>query len=266
MNSVMEGPGSKDSTNTRRDHRMGVGNTTVLSFEKLDRKRRRWSASTRKSSCEYMKSSKRPTHSDRQSHRSEGIIQVSSWAVDSMRRTSRSNARRTPGRCTLTATTREGSDRSLPLCTWAMQPWPTGTGSSDSNTDAGKTPNSSSNTCCTSRKDMGATSSCRAEKVWHMSTGNTSGRVLAHWPSLTKVGPARCTRRSDRMIHHRHSLPPANHASGSVSAAGLNRTASSTARSRSAANPRSLLHQLSDSALSASRCIAFSRASVAECT
>mmetsp|Transcript_740 Transcript_740/g.1559 ORF Transcript_740/g.1559 Transcript_740/m.1559 type:complete len:201 (+) Transcript_740:2320-2922(+) len=39
----------------------------------------------------------------------------------------------------------------------------------------------------------GATLECSAARLAHMRGGKTSGRVEAHWPSLTNVGPASCS-------------------------------------------------------------------------
>mmetsp|Transcript_45749 Transcript_45749/g.115663 ORF Transcript_45749/g.115663 Transcript_45749/m.115663 type:complete len:328 (+) Transcript_45749:896-1879(+) len=224
---------------------MGRGNERLGQPRKLWLKRARLAASRVRSSCSF---SGAPNWRMLSSTRSAARRGTALHAAASRSISSKSRAIRpsTPGWRTLIATTepRGRPVRAAPpadsvaRCTCAMEPLATGASSKLSNSSASGAPKAPSTAATEKAALCAGACVCSVSSVAHMSGGNMSGRVAAHWPHLMNAGPARCSVPPSSPIHR--SRPQPSHMHGAASSArGVNSARRYSARPAVASSPAS---------------------------
>mmetsp|Transcript_19800 Transcript_19800/g.66583 ORF Transcript_19800/g.66583 Transcript_19800/m.66583 type:complete len:305 (+) Transcript_19800:555-1469(+) len=193
MKCAMGVPSSKVSMSTRWDEResTGPGITIVSSSRKLCPRRRRLCASTRRSSWRNICLAKSSTNSGSESQWSAGT-RPRRRARDRRMSMSTKTVPCTPGCSTFTATSRPSGPAPLsrPRYTCAMHPEPITRGSS-ARSSSQSAPSSRASTRRVAAHGCGKTLSWSCSKVAQKRSGKRSLRLLAHWASLMKAGPAR---------------------------------------------------------------------------
>mmetsp|Transcript_34328 Transcript_34328/g.101984 ORF Transcript_34328/g.101984 Transcript_34328/m.101984 type:complete len:307 (+) Transcript_34328:802-1722(+) len=234
----MWSPSSNDSTSTSADTsgNRGTGKRTWLVFRKLKLKRDRLDASRARSTCSLsgaancrsVSSSRRPFAAG---------SPASADATHSIASKSARIASAVPGWRTLTATiwpawqpvTAAPRALSVARWIWPIDPLATGAVSNVSNTSDSGIPNARSRIVFVCRNACAGACVCRCASDAHMSGGNRSCRVAAHWPHLMKNAPPVSNVRRSRYIH---AGRPTSHSSaaGASSSTGANTSSSHASR------------------------------------